>query len=1075
MKLSLRTYLFACIGVSAAVPAIVLGIVLTQQSQSVQLARSDRETSLAADALARETAQLVEAHTNATRALSRQVEAAGTLDPSVLQGLVTAAHAGAPTLGNMWVANADAISLAVDPPRDATGKPAAGTNYHDRDYYKAVSTTNATAYSRAQLGRTTHQPNLQIAEPIRDPNGAFIAFSQGALDLSEIQAVAQRILAQSPGLTAVVLDNEGRVLAHPDADARLSMRDDSAVNLYAPAPYGAEIRNGTDDSGSAVRAAVTSVPFPGLGWTVIVSRTQAELAQDLATAEEHVLLTVGAGLLGALVLAAILSAALAGPIVRLATVCANIGRGDFRTAPPDPRPWLPREVSVLLAAVREMMGQLRVRTEELEGLVQERTVALEMARDESEQAQQRFQSLFDHNVDAIFSFDREGNFTSVNSAGQQLSGYTIQELEDLRFDEIVAPEDADTLRHNIVQAAQGTARMAELTIVQKSGGHRTLYVNTVPIVVSGQIVGVFALAKDITERKHAEQALARSEERFRGLVQNGAELISVVDADGTIRYATPSVELLLGIHVDDATGSRLFAFVHPEDEIGVRRLLETAADSPRVNFTKAFRVLHQDGTWRHVEAVCRNLADIQEIGGIVLNVRDVSERKALEDELAYRAYHDALTELPNRTMLVDRLRHALARSTRSRAMAGVLFIDLDDFKVVNDSLGHNLGDQLLVSVAQRLRACVRPGDTVARLGGDEFIVLLEDLTDISEASPVAERVLEQLQTAFHMEDRELVISASIGMALSGPDSVLPDDLLRNADVAMYAAKTRGKGHWVLYEAGMNTRPLDRLELEADLRRALERDELRLHYQPIIDLPTGKTCGVEALLRWEHPRRGLIQPADFIPLAEDTGMIVPIGRWALREAARQGRAWLQRNPARNDFAITVNVSSRQFQHPGLIEDVEAALREAKLPARNLRLEITESVAMEAGEITIQTLQALKGLGVQLAIDDFGTGYSSLAYLKRFPVDALKIDRTFVDGLGHDVQDTAIVRSVITIAKSLQLAVTGEGVETFDQLSELRELNCDEAQGFFFARPQSPEVVDRYLHEEDHQSSHQQEAA
>jgi predicted signal transduction protein with EAL and GGDEF domain len=355
---------------------------------------------------------------------------------------------------------------------------------------------------------------------------------------------------------------------------------------------------------------------------------------------------------------------------------------------------------------------------------------------------------------------------------------------------------------------------------------------------------------------------------------------------------------------------------------------------------------------------------------------------------------------------------------------------------------------------------VRPGDTVARLGGDEFIVLLEEVAQESDAVAVANRCLEQLGAPLHLDGREIYVGASLGIAVSGQEPMLPDDLLRRADVAMYAAKAAGRGRHAVFEAAMDTRPRERLELEADLRRALERGELRLHYQPIVELVTGRTSGVEALVRWEHPERGLMPPADFIPIAEETGLIVLLGRWVLLEACRQAYAWhaLHRN---DQLVMCVNISALHFQHPGLVEDVAHALIESRLPAAQLKLEITETVAMEAGAATIRTLQALKGLGVQLAIDDFGTGYSSLSYLKRFPVDTLKIDCAFVDGLGGDAHDSAIVRSVITIARSLDLSVTAEGIETVEQLSQLKALACDEGQGYYFARPGPDDIVAQLL--------------
>jgi diguanylate cyclase (GGDEF)-like protein len=416
-----------------------------------------------------------------------------------------------------------------------------------------------------------------------------------------------------------------------------------------------------------------------------------------------------------------------------------------------------------------------------------------------------------------------------------------------------------------------------------------------------------------------------------------------------------------------------------------------------------------------------------------------------------------LTELPNRALLHDRLVHALARAPRSALSTAVLFIDLDNFKVINDSRGHQAGDRLLVTVAQRLRAAVRPGDTAARLGGDEFTVLLEDLTDPADAVNVAQRFLQQLHAPMELDGHRVVTSASIGIAVSGAaDGILADDLLRQADIALYSAKDHGKDQFAMFDPSMNQLPLERLQLETDLRHGLEHGEFRVFYQSIVELTTGRITGMEALVRWNHPRRGLVAPNQFIPVAEASGLIVPLGKWVLQEACRQAQLWRQQNPLQPPLVISVNLSARQFQHASLVEDVAEALRESGLPPGQLKLEITESAAMEARIGTIQVLQALKGLGVLLAIDDFGTGYSSLAYLKRFPVDTLKVDRSFVSGMGDNPQDSAIVESVIMLARTLGLSVTAEGIETVRQLDELRGLACNEGQGFLFARPQPAEA-------------------
>jgi diguanylate cyclase (GGDEF)-like protein/PAS domain S-box-containing protein len=557
--------------------------------------------------------------------------------------------------------------------------------------------------------------------------------------------------------------------------------------------------------------------------------------------------------------------------------------------------------------------------------------------------------------------------------------------------------------------------------------------------------------------KRIELANKRSEARFQALTRNVTEIVTVLDDAGTVQYCSNTIEGLLKISADELLQRPIWERIHPEDVVEVRRLLTNSSADEQHNHRAEFRMQHADGSWRHIEATCRDLRGEAEIGGLVLNARDVSDRKALESELAHRAFHDSLTELPNRELLVDRLGHALVRSARGDKLTAVLFIDLDGFKAVNDTLGHLAGDNLLVSVARRLCASVRPGDTVARMGGDEFILLLEDLSDVAEARSVAERCLEQLRAPIALDSQHVTVTASIGIACTGDGpTALPGELMKQADVAMYAAKTSGKGKIAVFDAKMTRTSLDGLTLQADLQVALEQGQFQVWYQPIIELHTGGLSGVEALVRWQHPTNGLVPPDAFIPAAEDSGMIVPIGRWVLREACRQAVEWRKDQP---ELTISVNLSARQFQYSGLVEDVSAALGDSGLPAEALKLEVTETVAMEAGIGSIQTFHALRGLGVRLAIDDFGTGYSSLAYLKRFPVDTLKVDRSFIDGIGHDEHDSAIVRSVVTLARSLGLTVTAEGIETTDQLDMVRTLECDEGQGFLFLRPKpSTEITD-----------------
>ena len=440
-------------------------------------------------------------------------------------------------------------------------------------------------------------------------------------------------------------------------------------------------------------------------------------------------------------------------------------------------------------------------------------------------------------------------------------------------------------------------------------------------------------------------------------------------------------------------------------------------------------------------------------------VDENAARRLLEEQLRHQAFHDPLTALPNRALFLDRVQTALARANRHDHAVAVLVLDLDRFKVVNDSLGHATGDQLLIKVAARLEDCLRAEDTVARLGGDEFAILLNELREGHGAVRTVERVMNSLRTPFRLCSHDVVVATSAGIVTSTASSTA-DDLLRDADAALYRAKAKGRGHYEIFDATMNALAVKRLELESDLHLALERSEFMVYYQPKIALGTERIVGMEALVRWNSPTRGLVPPGEFIPLAEETGLILPLGRWVLEEACRQSTRW---NTAgvQEDLVVSVNLSARQFVQPTLVEEVERAIRATGANPRHLQLEITESVAMGDAEATVQTLQRLKALGVELAIDDFGTGYSSLAYLKRFPLDVLKIDRAFVSGLQRDSDDTSIINAVVSLARALRLTVVAEGVETADEAAQLHELGCTVGQGYYWAKPLPPTQADSFV--------------
>jgi diguanylate cyclase (GGDEF)-like protein/PAS domain S-box-containing protein len=571
------------------------------------------------------------------------------------------------------------------------------------------------------------------------------------------------------------------------------------------------------------------------------------------------------------------------------------------------------------------------------------------------------------------------------------------------------------------------------------------------------------VAHDLTDRKRVEEerALHLSEERFRSLVQNAADIISIVNPDGTIRYQSPSVENILGYSADNMVGTTIYTYLHPDDSETVVESLSMLYADPTVAQRALLRARHADGSWRHLEAIGANLLHDPNVGGLLLNIRDITERKALEDRLTHQAFHDPLTGLPNRMFFNNRLQIAADAARRRDSNIAVVFLDIDNFKVINDSLGHQAGDKLLIEVAQRLRGALRSSDTVARFGGDEFTFLLE--TDVTQESVIqtVERVQEELAQTFEVDGHDLTATCSIGIAVSVPEGLYPEELLRNADIALYRAKRQGKARYAMYDSYMNIDAMSRLQLEIDLRRALERNELFLYYQPLVELNTGRVTGVEALMRWRHPERGIVVPSNFIPLAEENGMISQIGQWALEESCRQAKAWQSDPGITPTLTVSVNVSARQFQDPQFVEDVARVLEESGLEAQYLKLEITESIGMEDAEKTLIMLTRLKELGVHIALDDFGMGHSALSYLKRFPIDTLKLDRLFVSGLAHNKEDKAIVQAAIDVAQAMGLDITAEGVETREQIQILYSLGCDHGQGFYFARPMPAFAMETYL--------------
>ncbi len=570
--------------------------------------------------------------------------------------------------------------------------------------------------------------------------------------------------------------------------------------------------------------------------------------------------------------------------------------------------------------------------------------------------------------------------------------------------------------------------------------------------VMGKVNRFVGIAEDITKRREAEEALRKSEEQFRLTFEMAPIGMAISSLKGKFTRVNQALCDALGYSQTELLELSFAEISHPDDWEIHHNLEQKLIDGKESNFQIEKRFIAKNGrivdTLLKVLVVCDTQNKPLHFNNQIV---DITERKHMEQQLLHDALHDTLTGLPNRALFMDRLEQQLKRSQRQDGyLFAVLFLDLDRFKVVNDSVGHLIGDKLLIEIGRRLEKSIAPTDTVARLGGDEFTILLEDISTKSEAILVAESIYQTLTFPFHIQGYELFTTASIGIALSSQGYDKPEDILRDADLTMYSAKDQGKARYEVFDYSLRDRALQRLELETDLRRALERGEFEVYYQPITSLPLGTLAGFEALARWNHPIKGAIGPSDFIPVCEETGLIVPLGSWLLEEACRTASNWQLKYPEHPAIKMSVNLSAEQFRDPQLVHEVERILAETNLPGKFLKLEITESVLIDNLETVTEIILHLRKQEIQFSIDDFGTGYSSLSYLHRFPVDTIKIDRSFVSQMQANGENSAIVKAIITLAHMLNMDVIAEGIETTSQLAQLKLLQCEYGQGFFFSK-------------------------
>jgi len=703
------------------------------------------------------------------------------------------------------------------------------------------------------------------------------------------------------------------------------------------------------------------------------------------------------------------------------------------------------------------------------------------------------QSIMEAVLDVVYVLDLDGNLIRWNKRLEAVTGLASEELRGRSALAFFPEAEKATIARAIQKVFEEGEAQVEAHLIGKDEVLLLHEWNGVRLTDdAGDIISMMGIGRDITERSQAEEALRQSEERYRTISEITSDFSYAVRATPNgqwlVEWVTEAFSRISGYTLADIQGADGWSnLMHPDDLPVVAQYYQALISGQ--SSTKELRIITKGGGVRWLRSYARPQWDEaqQQVVRMLGAAKDITQLKQAEEQLLHNAFHDALTGLPNRALFMKRLERALEHAKRDKDdLLAVLFLDLDRFKIINDSLGHAVGDQLLIATAGRLEACLRPMDTAARLGGDEFTVLLEDIKDIRDVIRVAERVQEQLKLPFALGGQEVFTTASIGIAVNSRAASeendlnletpvehtahsynRPDDLLRDADIAMYRAKNLGRARYEVFDSSMHTDAVARLQLENDLRRAIEYQEFQIHYQPIVALATGRITGFEALVRWQHPRRGLLSPGEFILIAEETSLSIPIDHWVLYKACRQIHQWQEQLSARPDkgrdasLSINVNLCNKQFTQPSLLEVISQTLQETSLEASRLKLELTENVIMENEEGGSAILSQLKALGVQLAIDDFGTGHSSLARLHQLPIDVLKIDRSFVSSIGNDLGNLEFLRGIMALAHYLNVEVTAEGVETAEQLQQLRALNCKYGQGYFFAQPLAAAEAERLL--------------
>ncbi|WP_206756592.1 PAS domain S-box protein [Oscillatoria sp. FACHB-1406] len=685
------------------------------------------------------------------------------------------------------------------------------------------------------------------------------------------------------------------------------------------------------------------------------------------------------------------------------------------------------------------MSQLELQEGKILTIILRDITAYKKAEEALLDSKAQLSAILNATSDGLVVLDDRGSIRFANPAAANLFGRSISQL--LNWDLGLPFISCEWVEIALVQPSKKIV-VAEMQVTETTWDRERVYLVSL---------------RDITQRKHAEEQLRESEEKYRRIVETAAEGIWTIDRDHNTTFVNSQMAEMVGYSVAEMKGKNIFDFIDSSQDALMKRHLLRRHKKTEEKYD--FQLRRKDGSLFWVAISTRPLFDSDgHYAGALKMIADINDRKQAEAQLRYNAYYDPLTNLPNRTLFLERLAHTIRRSRRRSGYPyAVFFLDLDDFKVVNDSLGHMMGDQLLVAIARRLESCLQPSEILARLGGDEFTILTEGLRNRQDVISIAQKIHRAFRAPLYLQERDLFINVSIGIAFGNPDYTYSEELLRDADAAMYSAKASGKGRYAIFDREMHETVLMRFQLETDLRLALERQEFLLYYQPIFDLASGHLAGFEALVRWQHPERGFIGPQEFIPVAEQTGFIVPLGWWILQEACAQIASWQKQFACKQPLTIAVNLSGKQLKEADIVKRVRNILEQTELEGSALKLEMVESLLMEDTEATLQTLAQLRAMQVQLVIDDFGTGYSSLSYLHRFPVSALKIDRSFVLGLERDSDNGEIIKAVASLARALKMNTIAEGIETKEQLAYIKGIGCQYGQGYLFARPLEPQAA------------------